>query len=82
MYSDVARYSYFGSFRTDHGNTWVGPNVAFVNKDGTLTQMGSWYLGGNSSAAFGARSDAFQTSPVAFGAWASFVVTSFLSTYR
>ncbi|KAI2641279.1 glycoside hydrolase family 128 protein [Xylaria nigripes] len=40
----VARYSYFGSFRSDVSN--VGPNGAMLNNDGDLTDIGSWYLGG------------------------------------
>ncbi|KAJ8122328.1 hypothetical protein O1611_g9868 [Lasiodiplodia mahajangana] len=40
----VARYSYFGSFRSDDSN--VGPNAVMLNNDGELTDIGSWYLGG------------------------------------
>lgn len=41
---NVARYSYFGSFRSDKSN--VGPNAVMLNNDGELTDIGSWYLGG------------------------------------
>ncbi|KAI5856775.1 glycoside hydrolase family 128 protein [Durotheca rogersii] len=39
----VARYSLFGSFRSEVSN--VGPNAAMLNNDGRLTDIGSWYLG-------------------------------------
>jgi len=41
----IERYAYFGSFRSHTSN--VGPNVPFLNNDGLLTDIGSWYLGGN-----------------------------------
>lgn len=41
------RYSYFGSFRSDLSN--VGKNVAFLTQNGQLTDIGSWYLGGNAT---------------------------------
>ncbi|KKY24556.1 putative glycoside hydrolase subgroup catalytic core [Phaeomoniella chlamydospora] len=40
----VARYSWFGAFRSDVSN--VGPNAAFFTQKGKLTDIGSWYLGG------------------------------------
>jgi len=40
----IARYSYFGSFRSSQSN--VGPNVSMLDKNGKLTDIGSWYLGG------------------------------------
>jgi hypothetical protein len=43
-YRNITRYSYFGSFRSDVSN--VGPNAAMLTKDGKLTDIGSWYLGG------------------------------------
>lgn len=39
----IERYSYFGPFRSKTSN--VGPNAAFLNNDGRLTDIGSWYLG-------------------------------------
>ncbi|KAI0134797.1 hypothetical protein F4814DRAFT_398970 [Daldinia grandis] len=39
----VSRYSLFGSFRSSDSN--VGPNVAMLNNNGELTDIGSWYLG-------------------------------------
>ncbi|KAG5928573.1 hypothetical protein E4U42_000381 [Claviceps africana] len=39
----VGRYSYFGAFRSTNSN--VGPNAAFLNGDGRLTDIGSWYSG-------------------------------------
>ncbi|KAK7926756.1 glycoside hydrolase- catalytic core [Apiospora marii] len=43
----VARYSYFGSFRSKVSN--VGPNAVMLNNDGELTDIGSWYLGGSAT---------------------------------
>lgn len=40
----LARYSYFGAFRSDVSN--VGKNAAMLNDKGKLTDIGSWYLGG------------------------------------
>ena len=42
--SDLTHYSYFGSFRSPVSN--VGPNAAFLDQNGNLTDIGSWYLGG------------------------------------
>jgi hypothetical protein len=39
----VARYTYFGAFRSKVSN--VGPNVPFLNNAGKLTDIGAWYLG-------------------------------------
>ncbi|GJN76345.1 glycoside hydrolase [Purpureocillium lilacinum] len=39
----IGRYSYFGAFRANKAN--VGPNAAFLNNGGKLTDIGSWYLG-------------------------------------
>jgi hypothetical protein len=39
----IARYSYFGAFRSQVSN--VGPDVVFLNRDGELTNIGAWYLG-------------------------------------
>ncbi|KAK7955857.1 uncharacterized protein PG986_005079 [Apiospora aurea] len=43
----VARYSYFGSFRSKVSN--VGPNAVMLNNDGELTDIGSWYMGGSAT---------------------------------
>lgn len=43
----IERYSYFGAFRSEASN--VGPNAAFLNNDGDLTDMGSWYTGGKAT---------------------------------
>ncbi|PKS05995.1 hypothetical protein jhhlp_007828 [Lomentospora prolificans] len=43
----IERYSYFGAFRST--NSTVGPNPVFLNRDGELTDIGSWYLGGNAT---------------------------------
>ncbi|KAG6018904.1 hypothetical protein E4U41_003512 [Claviceps citrina] len=39
----LGRYAYFGAFRSTNSN--VGANAAFLNKDGRLTDIGSWYSG-------------------------------------
>ncbi|KAG6003476.1 hypothetical protein E4U21_002012 [Claviceps maximensis] len=39
----IGRYSYFGAFRSSNSN--VGANAAFLNQDGKLTDIGSWYSG-------------------------------------
>lgn len=43
----IERYSYFGAFRAEDSK--IGPNVAFLNQDGDLTDIGSWYLGRNAT---------------------------------
>lgn len=43
----VERYSWFGSFRSVVSN--VGANQAMLDPYGNLTDIGSWYLGGNST---------------------------------
>ncbi|KAK4188927.1 glycosyl hydrolase catalytic core-domain-containing protein [Podospora australis] len=39
----VERYSLFGAFRSDVSN--VGPNGAMLSRNGSLTDIGAWYLG-------------------------------------
>lgn len=39
----IARYSYFGAFRSKTSN--IGPNASFLNNAGKLTDIGSLYLG-------------------------------------
>jgi hypothetical protein len=39
----IGGYTYFGAFRSDVSN--VGPNAVFLNNDGELTDIGSFYLG-------------------------------------
>lgn len=39
----IGGYTYFGAFRSAVSN--VGPNAVFLNNDGDLTDLGSWYLG-------------------------------------
>lgn len=43
----VERYSWFGAFRSTVSN--VGPNMAMLDPWGNLTDIGSWYLGGNAT---------------------------------
>jgi len=42
---NITRYSYFGAFRSDVSN--IGPNATMLTSNGLLTDIGSWYLGGN-----------------------------------
>ncbi|KAK3063051.1 hypothetical protein LTS18_002844 [Coniosporium uncinatum] len=44
---NITHYSYFGSFRSDVSN--VGPNAAMLDSKGQLTDIGSWYLGGDAT---------------------------------
>jgi len=44
---NITHYSYFGSFRSSISN--VGANVAMLTSNGSLTDIGSWYLGGIST---------------------------------
>ncbi|KAG9258811.1 uncharacterized protein F5Z01DRAFT_4496 [Emericellopsis atlantica] len=39
----IGGYTYFGAFRSEVSN--VGPDVTFLNNDGKLTDVGSWYMG-------------------------------------
>jgi hypothetical protein len=39
----IQGYTYFGAFRSGVSN--VGPDVTFLNNDGELTDVGSWYMG-------------------------------------
>lgn len=44
---NVSFYSYFGAFQSFTSN--VGINVAMLDSWGNLTDIGSWYLGGNAT---------------------------------
>lgn len=46
-HAQIERYSYFGAFRSQVSN--VGPNATFLNNGGKLTDIGSWYLGGEAT---------------------------------
>jgi hypothetical protein len=56
----VARYAYFGSFRTTKST--VGPNVPMLDASGGLTNIGKIYLGKTSTTGT-------PTSPNVAGAW-------------
>lgn len=43
----MTHYAYFGAVRADASN--IGDNAAMLNDDGELTDVGSWYLGGNAT---------------------------------
>src|SRR5579871_6834915 len=69
----VTRYSYFGSFRSSASN--VGPNVAMLDQDGHLTDIGSWYLGGGATGNIPKAGSSSDGSLLTVrGAWALFVV--------
>ncbi|KUI61891.1 Alkali-sensitive linkage protein 1 [Cytospora mali] len=55
---NITHYSYFGSFRSFTSN--VGINVAMLNSFGNLTDIGSWYLGGNAT---GVKPDNVTVTP-------------------
>ncbi|KAI0481909.1 glycoside hydrolase family 128 protein [Xylaria cf. heliscus] len=46
-FDKIERYSYFGAFRSEVSN--VGVNATFLNNNGQLTDIGSWYLGGGAT---------------------------------
>ncbi|KAK2609235.1 hypothetical protein QQS21_002169 [Conoideocrella luteorostrata] len=58
----LGRYSYFGAFRSTNSN--VGANAAFLNNEGKLTDIGSWYLG---SGATGVKPDSSNAAFLAPG---------------
>ena len=45
----LAHYVWFGTFRANTANSFVGPNVSFLDDGGQLTDLGSWYLGGEAT---------------------------------
>jgi Glycosyl hydrolase catalytic core len=45
----VDRYAWFGTFRAENANVFIGPNISFLDDAGQLTDLGSWYLGGNAT---------------------------------
>jgi hypothetical protein len=67
----IERYSLFGAFRSGVSN--IGPNAAFLNNEGKLTDIGSWYLGGKATGVLptsaGSRNlgDRLLVSLAAFG---------------
>ncbi|KAJ4398647.1 hypothetical protein N0V85_006223 [Neurospora sp. IMI 360204] len=54
----VKRYAWFGAFRSIVSN--VGPNQAFLDPYGELTDIGSWYLGGNATGREAMPSDDYM----------------------
>lgn len=41
----VARYAWFGAFRSNDANEWTGDSVALFDKKGGLTELGALYMG-------------------------------------
>ncbi|KAK4158227.1 glycosyl hydrolase catalytic core-domain-containing protein [Chaetomidium leptoderma] len=56
----VERYSWFGAFRSTVSN--VGPNMAMLDPWGNLTDIGSWYLGGNATGKAAMPNDTPRTN--------------------
>lgn len=59
----VARYSWFGAFRSDVSN--VGPSGAMLDAEGELTDLGAWYLGRAGTGVRGAAAGRNGVSGVA-----------------
>ncbi|KAK4142247.1 uncharacterized protein C8A04DRAFT_38487 [Dichotomopilus funicola] len=57
----VERYSYFGAFRSDVSN--VGPNAAMLSNNGSLTDIGAWYLGRPATGIDPTSSSSFRSMP-------------------
>lgn len=64
---DVARYAWFGSFRSAQSN--VGPNAAMLDDDGALTDLGAWYLGRKATGNTPDSSGAGRVAAAAALAW-------------
>ncbi|KAI0968419.1 glycosyl hydrolase catalytic core-domain-containing protein [Xylaria arbuscula] len=45
----VEKYAWFGSFRPKEANEWTGDGVALFQGDGGLSELGSYYLGGEAN---------------------------------
>ncbi|KAK7887427.1 hypothetical protein LTR67_009847 [Exophiala xenobiotica] len=60
----VERYSWFGTFRSDHANEWTGDGVSMLDGSGKLTSVGAEYLGGQQN---GFEEGQGQTSTAAAG---------------
>ncbi|OAL44882.1 hypothetical protein IQ07DRAFT_615243 [Pyrenochaeta sp. DS3sAY3a] len=46
-WANITRHAYFGAFRSDVSN--IGPYAAMLTQDGELTDIGSWFLGGEAT---------------------------------
>lgn len=73
----VSHYSYFGAFRADVSN--VGPNSAMLTEKGELTDIGSWYLGGEATYHVPHKSRASSRSVVEWVVAAGIALGSFLN---
>ncbi|CAJ2508997.1 Uu.00g140230.m01.CDS01 [Anthostomella pinea] len=45
----VEKYASFGVFREDEANDWTGAGLSLFQNDGGLTELGAYYLGGESN---------------------------------
>ncbi|KAI1274891.1 glycosyl hydrolase catalytic core-domain-containing protein [Xylaria sp. FL0933] len=45
----VEKYAWFGAFRPKEANQWTGDGVALFQSDGGLSELGSYYLGGEAN---------------------------------
>ena len=69
---NISRYSYFGAFRSNVAN--IGPYAAMLTQDGDVTDIGSYYLGGEptgkapdgSTGAFDGGNGSSATRPYGF----------------
>ncbi|KAF7563965.1 hypothetical protein G7046_g146 [Stylonectria norvegica] len=42
----IEGYAWFGAFRANEANEWTGDSVSMFDKDGSLTELGAFYVGG------------------------------------
>ncbi|KAI0429896.1 glycosyl hydrolase catalytic core-domain-containing protein [Xylaria sp. FL1042] len=45
----IEKYAWFGAFRPKEANQWTGDGVALFQSDGGLSELGSYYLGGEAN---------------------------------
>ncbi|KAI0537471.1 glycosyl hydrolase catalytic core-domain-containing protein [Xylaria digitata] len=45
----VEKYAWFGTFRPKEANEWTGDGLALFQSDGGLSELGSYYLGGEAN---------------------------------
>ncbi|KAH7118793.1 glycosyl hydrolase catalytic core-domain-containing protein [Dendryphion nanum] len=69
---NITHYAYFGAFRSDVSN--VGPNSAMLTAKGQLTDIGSWYMGGNLTHAVPTAGAPSSQRYATFAGWALLVL--------
>ncbi|KAF5505807.1 Alkali-sensitive linkage protein 1 [Colletotrichum sp. SAR 10_86] len=78
----IERYTYFGAFRSKTSN--VGANASFLNNDGKLTDIGSWYLGFTATGVnpqSGNSGSTRQGPPMLVAAAATFAAVAFAFSF-